>query len=387
VKTYFSLVSEHSFRLIRADQMSRGLQKNASRLWITGLSALLILLVVESSKTFVRDPLLDKKVAAGHLMLQAMEAIQKARLDLGVSTDPNDDPNQTGVIGKDYTDLTTTLGSLLSKRTATNPNFAGVIVGMLTKAGMKPGDAVAISFSGSFPAMNIAVLSAVYVLDLKPILISSVGASTYGANELQLTWLDMERILREKGILSYASKAASLGGIVGTKGGLDGKGIEYGLEAIRRNGVTYLDEQGPSTLLRDIQRRLAIYERDLNGNKPALFINTGGPLTSLGNTSANLRLPTGLLFKLPFYPDSGRGIIARMIEDGIPVIHLLNIQRIAHQYGLPIDPIPLPSIPSGRVMKPERYSLPIVLFGLVLLCFLVYRFAPCRPDTYFLPRP
>ena len=76
---------------------------------------------------------------------------------------------------------------------------------------------MAVSFSGSFPALNIAVLSAARVLDLHPVIISSVGSSMYGANQPEMTWLDMERILADKGLFPYRSNAASLGGIAGTR--------------------------------------------------------------------------------------------------------------------------------------------------------------------------
>ena len=229
----------------------------------------------------------------------------------------------------------------------------------------------AVSFSSSFPALNIASLCAVHTLKLKPIIISSIGASMYGANDPLLTWLDMERVLREKGILPYISKASSLGGIAETKGGLDEKGIEFGLDAIRRNGIPYLDESGIETVRKDIERRLAIYDQAFGGKRPAAFINTGGPLTSLGNSPEAYSLSNGLLRKVPFSKHPERGIIFRMAEKDIPVIHLLNIKGLAHRYGLPIDPVPLPPVPSGGIMKPQKYSFSLALFGLALLCFTI----------------
>ena len=273
---------------------------NPLKLLVVAVCATALMIGVESSKKFQKDPLLDFKLTAARLMKKAMDVIKKERYQMGLTIERKDDPNETGLIGKDYTDLTTTLGSLSSKRTSTNPNFTGILVEMLFQAGVKEEDGVAISLSGSFPALNIALLSAVYALKLKPVIISSVGASTYGANEPQLTWLDMERILRENEIFPYISEAASLGGLVETKGGLDGTGIEMGLKAIRRNGTPYLDEQGDKTLEEDIERRLAIYKRALGGKKPAVFINIGGTLTSLGNCPEAYALFTGLLSKVPF---------------------------------------------------------------------------------------
>ncbi len=354
------------------------------RLWVAGISALLILAGIEMSRTLVKDPLLDKKLETARLMQRAMGVIKDERSRLGIPINLADDPNETGIIGKDYTDLTTTLGSVSSKRTSTNPNFAGVLVEMLSRAGVKAGDGVAISFSGSFPALNVAAFSAARVLDLKPVIISSAGASMYGANLPGLTWLDMERVLRDRGVFPYASIAASLGGISQTQGGLDGKGIEEGLEAIRRNGIPFLDERGSETIRQDIHTRLVLYAKEFGTKKPAAFLNTGGPLTSLGHVSETRLLPTGLLMKLPASNDPGKGIIARMVEQGVPVIHLLDIRKIARQYGLPVDPVPLPPIPDGKVMRPQKYSLPLVLVGLILLSTVIVwcrlrRFTPHHP--------
>lgn len=344
---------------------------STAALLIIAVCAALLLAGVEYLKEIQKDPLFSDKLAAAKMMQKAIGVIKKEGLQMGIAIDRQLDPNETGIIGAEYTGLTTTLGSLSAKRTSTNPNFAGVIVEMLLKAGAKMEDAVAISFSGSFPALNIAVLSAVYVLKLKPVIISSVGASMYGANHPQLTWLDMELILKKNGIFPYISEAASLGGITETKGGLNGKGIGVGLEAIRRNGVSYLDEKGKKTLKDDIERRLAIYDKALGGRKPAIFINIGGTLTSLGNCPEAYSLSTGLISKVPSSNHPERGIIFRMSERGIPIIHLLDIKKIARRYGLPVDPIPVPGIPSGAIMKPQHYSRPVAVCGLLLLCLIM----------------
>jgi poly-gamma-glutamate system protein len=55
------------------------------------------------------------------------------------------------------TSLTTDAGNLEAKQTAINPNWAAVIVDLLQQANVKERDPVAVSFSGSFPALNIAV--------------------------------------------------------------------------------------------------------------------------------------------------------------------------------------------------------------------------------------
>ena len=61
---------------------------------------------------------------------------------------------------------------------------------------MKEGDPVAVSFSGSFPALNIAVYAAIRTLNLKPTIISSVSGSQWGANDPAFLWIDMEHFLK-----------------------------------------------------------------------------------------------------------------------------------------------------------------------------------------------
>jgi poly-gamma-glutamate system protein len=338
---------------------------------ILAVSALTVLALLESARWFRTDPLREEKNAAMELMHRSAQAIKGEKLGIGIPVDRRFDTNDTGLIGVEYTDITTTLGSLAAKRTSTNPAFAAAVVDMLDRAGVRPGDKVAVSFSGSFPALNIAVLSAARVLDLRPVIISSVGSSMYGANQPELTWLDMERILTDKGLFPYRSIAASLGGIEGTRGGLDGTGIEGGLRAIRRNGIPLLEEKGDSTLARDVRERLALYDRALGGEKPAAFINVGGSLTSVGDGLEAHRIPTGLLEKVPAVRHPERGIIFRMGERGVPVIHLLKIKSIAARYGIPVDPSPLSAGFPVKTPGTGRYSAPLAAAGLALMIVLL----------------
>ncbi len=159
-------------------------------------------------------------------MLESMACIRAAREAMGIGVDLNLDPNNTGLIGMEYTDLTSTLGSLSAKRTSLNPQFAGLVLSLMRQAGAKRGDRVAISFSGSFPALNRAVLAACAELGLNPTIICSVGASAYGANIPGLTWLDMERILFEKGKIGYRSAFASIGVFLIRKGALTAQALK-----------------------------------------------------------------------------------------------------------------------------------------------------------------
>jgi poly-gamma-glutamate system protein len=334
---------------------------------ILAVCAMTAMVCLEAARWLPPESKRGEKKEATELMQHAMQAIRAEKLRMGIPVDRLVDPNGTGLIGAAYNDITTTRGSLVSKRASTHPAFAAVVVEMLDQAGVQPGDGVAISFSGSFPALNIAVLSAVKALNLRPVIISSVGASMYGANQPGMTWLDMERVLFERGIFPYRSLAASLGGIVETGGGLDGTGVAEGLAAIRRNKIPYLEEGGSPVLSADIERRLALFDRALGGRTPAAFINVGGSLTSLGSGRSVQRLPTGLAAKWPVSRDPERGLLLRMAERDVPVIHFLNIRSLAVRYGIPVDPIPLPAAHLGEAVKRGKYSAPLAAAGLAML--------------------
>ena len=66
--------------------------------------------------------------------------------------------------------------------------------------------------TGSMPGANLSVLSACQAMGVTPIIISSLGASQWGANQVDFTWLDMESILIENGLYLSSSIAASIGG-------------------------------------------------------------------------------------------------------------------------------------------------------------------------------
>ncbi|MBP2673833.1 MAG: hypothetical protein H6Q84_673 [Deltaproteobacteria bacterium] len=338
---------------------------------ILAVSALAILVLLEATRRVWPDPLRKEKDAAILLAQRAAEAVRKEKLRLGIPVDRHLDANGTGLIGVEYTDITTTVGSLAAKRTSIHPAFAAVVVDMLDRAGARRGDPVAIGFSGSFPALNIAVLSAARVLGLRPVIISSVGSSMYGANQPEMTWLDMERVLAESGILPYRSIAASLGGIADARGGLDGTGIDAALGAIRRNGIPRIEEGGKSALAADVRKRMELYDRALDGRRPAAFVNVGGSLTSVGDGPESHRIPTGLLEKVPAVRHPERGVIFRMGERGVPVIHLLEIRSIAARYGIPADPAATArGVPATPPLS-GRYSPPVAAAGLALLIALL----------------
>lgn len=336
----------------------------AMLIFMAGL-AVLSLLFAERSITLIRQPFYEQKLKAAKTMLIAMNTIKDYRIDRGLPLDTVNDPNATGLIGSEFTLITTDRGNVTSKLTTTNPNFAAVVVDMLTKAKLKKGDVVALGMTGSFPSLNIATLAAIETLELNPIIITSVGSSSWGANDSDMTWLDMERILNEKSILRIRSIAASIGGGKDIGRGLSPQGRDLILQAIHRNGILVISE---SLLEDNIQTRIKLYEKVAHGKKIKAYINVGGGVASLGSPINGDLIPSGLSRNLGFRNFPTKGVMILMAERGIPVIHLLNISGIARNYNLPISPAPLPELGQGPVYFKERYDrLRLILIAAMLI--------------------
>ena len=71
------------------------------------------------------------------------------------------------------------------------------------------------------------------------------------------------------------------------------------------------------------------------GGRPiAAFVNVGGTEAALGRSSAILKVKSGWLAKVPFDASPGRGLVARMVEQGVPVLHVLNVRDLAVRWGI-----------------------------------------------------
>jgi poly-gamma-glutamate system protein len=297
---------------------------------------------------FPEAALRTEMAGASRLMSAAEAVIKDCRENRGVEVDRDTDPNGTGLIGLETSAITTSAGRLEAKRTTTNPNFAGLVVSLLHEAGARRGDAIAVGASSSFPALIVATLSAAKIMGLEPLIISSLGASEFGANIPGFNWTDMEDCLRAAGVLDVRPIARAIGGDedVGRDMGPEGRAL---LESkIRENGVPYLEE---SDLERNVSSRMMLY-RDAAGTRPIkAFVNIGGSWANIGTNAEVLKLRPGLAGDVFVPPPAGRGVLQAMAAEKIPVIHLLNIKGLCERYGLPWDPRPLPGPGEGPLFR------------------------------------
>ena len=335
-----------------------------SLLIVTTITILLMILEL-NSKTKVEAKYYDEKLQAAEITQNAFIAIKSAVQEMGIPIDRINDPNETGLIGFQYSPITTERGDLESKLTSTNPNFAALIVELLKHGGAKQGDVVAFSLTGSYPALNIAALSAARVLGLKPIIITSVGSSMWGANFPEFTYLDIEALLERKGILDTKTSAASIGGEDDIGRGLSPAGREIIEQAVLRNNVLLLEAGNLDEI---IDEKMEIYNAE---GRIKAFVNVGEKTTALVGSEAT----TG--FIRPRALRAGRGTIAQFSSRGIPVINLIDIDELAETYDMPAAPIPLPRPGEGRLYYEYRYSVTFAIFAtviLVVILFIVLRF-------------
>jgi poly-gamma-glutamate system protein len=312
-----------------------------------------------------------EQIRAAQIMADCISTVSDARAELGIAIDPELDPNRTGLIGRDFTPLTTTVGVLEAKRTATNPEFAALMVRYFREAGLRQGDVVAVGASGSFPSLIIATLAAARALDLEPVLIYSIGASMYGATIPQFTFIEMLAEIRARGILPYSIAAVSLGGDDDAGGGgLFEISTEVSEMVAKRSGLQVIRED---SIEKSIARRMQVFEEAaaLCGGSVSCFVNIGGASANYGTTAASLDFPNGLVMvpKVMSF-DPARGLMFEYAAMGLPVVNLIDIRGIAMRNGIPVDPVPLPNPGDGRVYSAHGHSKPAAVSGLVA-CLVV----------------
>jgi len=338
---------------------------------IVSLAAYILLQIISPENTLTYS---DEMIRAARIMENAIVIIREFCDRSDIKIESAIDPNHTGLVGPQLTELATTLGNLEAKRTTTNPNFAAVIVHLLHEAGVAAGDTIAIGCSASFPALMIASLAAAKAMELHPIIIISVGASSYGATSpgFNLSYI-YEVLLREK-IFTVQPGAISLGGDKDIGGDFEPLIKKKLIQQIKSSGVPFIYE---ADLQKNVAMRMKIYQGDSSRNRISAFINIGGSYPNIGTSELALKLKPGLNEKISIPPEEERGVIFEMADRNIPIIHLLYIRGLALKYGLPWDPIPLPipgesALLSAQSHNDFRFWLVATSYFLTLVLFVVF---------------
>ena len=310
----------------------------------------------------------DIKINAAMKMQESMKMLKNIRMEKGVFIDIENDPNETGLVGSQFSLITTDEGDLDAKLTTLDPNFAAAMVELLTRANLTSGDTIALMLTGSMPGANMAMLIACKAMDIYPFIISSIGASQWGANDPEMTWLDMERILFEQRYISSRSIAASIGGRNDRGRLLSPKGRELIRYNIENNKLPLISGTG---LEDNVNKRMEYF----GAHNYKAVVNIGGGVASLG-TSFNLRLiKPGIVYRKDIEKisrgDGIEGAVVKFSKQNIPLIHILNIQKLTDELGMKYAPIPIPEIGEGSLYAIEKYDLKITVLSLIIVSLSV----------------
>ena len=342
------------------------IQKTSTLVFLSLLSLVCFLIAI-NTRTIDVSGSYEQKVQAAELMKKGMDVLKGSRMESGVFIDIENDPNETGLVGSPFSLITTDEGDLDSKLTTLDPNLSAGIVDLMVQLNLSSKDTVALLMTGSMPGANIAVLTACKALGIHPISITSVGASQWGANQVDFTWLDMEKILFENDLIPAKSIAASIGGRNDMGRLLSPAGRNIITDNIQYHDIPIIRKD---RLAENIEHRMDIFSGIKKISNYKAVINVGGGVASLG-TSFNLRLlPPGVVIRSDISnigrPGGIEGVLSKFLNSNVPGLHILNIRPLTEQFKMPFAPIPIPEIGSGSLYADERYNI-----WVATLCLLV----------------
>lgn len=305
---------------------------------------------------------------ASRKMEKLLVEVKKEKLKRGFEIDSNIDKNSTGLIGLEWSEISTTLGDEVAKRTSTNTDFAALITKKIKELDLGQGDRVAVNMSSSFPALNLAVISALDTLGLEGVIVNTVGSSSYGANIKDFTYLDMEKHLYNSGLIKNTSIAYSFGGIDDVAKEFEQEVIEEIKNRNRKyNLILFYNSFYNSNLEENIEQRYKFYQER---GEIKLFINIGGNSLAFGKSYKDIENSDLILQKKLQIRD---GLVGKFYSSGVPVIHLLNIKGIALKNKIPIDSVEKSEIGTGAVFFEDINSMKYNLIIIILvLIFFVY---------------
>lgn len=322
----------------------------------------------------------EAQVQAARQLERCFAAVRGYKEELGIPIS-EEDLHQTGMIGESYTGITTTLGAIEAKRTTAWPDMGALCVRLLYEAGVRPGDTVGAGFSGSFPSMDLALVTACESMGVRLVCIASVGSSTYGANQPDLTFPEMLWRLHQDGLIQTESAAVTMGGRNDVGADMDPELAAQIRRRLLDCGLNLVEEPD---FQRDLALREALYQRE---GPIDCFVAVGGNVTSMGRGESGISLGQGVLrpTRSPRLDDSS-GLVQRYLAQGLPVINLLNIKKLTADYGLPYDPLAWPPIGDSAVYYNAWYPRGWLLAGLagagalLLLCAWIRHRPPGKED-------
>ena len=327
---------------------------------ILALINILIYYFVSTSVVTFKSVDYELKIDSAKKMENALTILKKyGRKYPFLSRDPFD--TRLVFLNTETSPLLTDIGKYEAKSTVLKPNFSALIIDHFSRAGLSKGDTIAISMTGSMPGANIAVLMACEAMELEYVSISSLGASSWGATDMNLSWPKMEKILFDNQIIGKVSDKFTYGGGAdylkkGTRyrkiyGGdfkrlridslmvslypnksMDDLFILHGLSKDK-----VLNDSTGMILKTSINQRISFYEKSCSDGTLSCFdayVNVGGGVASFGYKGKNkLKDNYGyvqvkdVLDALPSF-EKRNSVMIKFGESNIPLINITEIEKL-----------------------------------------------------------
>lgn len=290
-------------------------------------------------------------------VVRAQEILWRWKTSEGIAPDEKTDLRRSGLIGVEWSFLSTTLGSLEAKRTACDPRWAVETSRWLDELGAERGDKIVLLSSSSFPGMILNVLAALETRGAEVVMILSLGSSAWGANDPRAPWPVMAAKLREVGLIHTKPRYMTLGGGGENGGGLDEEAVEFMTNLAKSENI-------PLVVKNSLEEMIAWKTSLIEEIKPKAVINIGGGHSSLGDGDGAVNFAPGPHLR----PDknAGNGVMARALESGFPVIHILNMKELCSKTKIPFDAEPSQMMRGRRSLAASAFGLLMFAAALVL---------------------
>ncbi len=307
-------------------------------------------------------------------MIRAVQQTREAQQQLGIFADSigvlqntQMDPLRTGLIGVEFSPITTTLGHLQAKQIAAHAGFAALYIRWFHASGLTKGQRIAIHGSGSFPSLILSAIIASEVYGLRPVIMSSAGASSFGANQPELTYWDMEQYLYKNGYIQHKTQYAAPGGQNDNGASFWPGGLQRVKQAAQRNRLSL---HIPKDFDHAVQNKIDFLET----YRPiALFINIGGNETGVGRYPCASRIPAGLIRERIDCRDENAGLIHYFADRNIPVINMLHIEELAGRHQISLSPQTGPSSTEHAIYYTQKSNKWLAGMALILIVgMLIY---------------
>lgn len=329
------------------------------------LALTIMCMVYIAVNSYDRNPVFGFSLKSEALskMKESIELLRKEFQSKGINSSKDSLSYASFLLGPKESSIQTTSGSIISKQSVLNPEFAAIIVEMLIELDIDLKKKVAVSYTGSYPGANLAVLSALEVMDIEAIITSSCGSSEYGATYPEYNWIDMENYLSRNDIFSNTSSMASIGGGADIGIQMSSKGREFCTNSIYNNkDLIFLNDENA---LENIEKRIDHYLSD--DNMISVFINVGGGIYTVGDTLLRDNTPSGIIYPDDYFSKKDGVVLEYFLNMDIPVININQINILSELYDVPYPPTKKYKFGLGNLFYSKKQYNPII----ILLTFFI----------------